>query len=320
MTAAPRMSVRKLARFGLTTTDADRLAAFYENAFGFRRLLVERLFGTDFEKLMDVKGGANRITLGLGDEVVELLQFDDAGEPYPKDTASSDLIFQHLAIVATNVEQAYERLSAVGGWTAISCGGPRLLPWSSGGVTAFKFRDPDGHPLELLGFPDGRAPARWKARSKSDPCLGIDHSAICISDSARSIEFYEALGFRVSARSLNQGPAQERLDGVRKPHVRVTALSPSQATPHIELLCYQSVARGNRTILRDNDIATTRLVLEIGCQSPTDANAGSPQSVIDPDGHHLVIVSPSAAGDKPAAANQENPAAFDHVHQTGACT
>ena len=94
--------------------------------------------------------------------------------------------------------QAYRRLCSVSGWTAISIDGPQRLPASSGGVSAFKFRDPDGHPLELLAFPDGAWPAHWQARSNGDLALGIDHSAISVSDSARSIAFYEALGLRVA--------------------------------------------------------------------------------------------------------------------------
>ena len=50
----------------------------------------------------------------------------------------------------------YARLSAHAGWTTISTDGPQLLPASSGGVTAYKFRDPEGHPLELIAFPPGR--------------------------------------------------------------------------------------------------------------------------------------------------------------------
>ena len=34
----------------------------------------------------------------------------------------------------------------------ITVGGPIRLPCASGGARAFKFRDEDGHPLELLEF------------------------------------------------------------------------------------------------------------------------------------------------------------------------
>jgi catechol 2,3-dioxygenase-like lactoylglutathione lyase family enzyme len=176
----------------------------------------------------------------------------------------------------------------VDGWSAISTGGPQRLPASSGGVSAFKFRDPDGHPLELLAFPPGKSPAPWRSRPDGAVFLGIDHSAIAVSDSARSVAFYEALGLRVAARSLNSGCEQARLDGVSDPHVEVTALAPHQATPHVELLCYRSAAHHADAALRDNDVAATRLIFEVDrhvLESPP-----SRQTLIDPDGHHLVLV------------------------------
>ncbi len=42
--------------------------------------------------------------------------------------------------------------------------GPERLPARSGGVSAFKFRDPDGHPLELLAFPPEAVPPIWRDR------------------------------------------------------------------------------------------------------------------------------------------------------------
>jgi catechol 2,3-dioxygenase-like lactoylglutathione lyase family enzyme len=291
MNAKIDMRVRKLARVGLTTTDANGLANFYEKALGFRRLAAKRFSGAEFERLMNVKGGADGITLGLGNERIELLEFDRSGEPYPKNACSSDLVFQHFAIVATDIDIAYRKLTNVGEWTTISRGGPQKLPETSGGLTAFKFRDPDGHPVELLAFANGKAPARW-TRFSRDVCLGIDHSALSVSDSALSIAFYERLGLRVLETSLNHGPEQARLDAVPEPQVEVTALMPSQATPHIELLCYRSIAHKRVIVLKNNDVAATRLVLETDCLSPADAGTSDPRSVLDPDGHHLLLVSP----------------------------
>jgi len=279
--------VRRLARFSLTTGNIDRLAGFYENAFGCRRLASARLSGQQFEMLMDVDGGAESVTLGLGNEIIELLKFDRAGQPYPDGASAADIVFQHFAIVACDIDSAYGQLSAVAGWTAISIAGPQRLPDSSGGVTAFKFRDPDGHPLELLAFPAGNVPLRWRAGTSSNPCLGIDHSAISVSHCTRSIAFYEDLGLVVSARSLNQGAEQERLDGLPAPRADVVALAPAEASPHVELLHYRSVSKRHALKVRGNDIAATRLVLESRTSDPT-----LPRRVLDPDGHHLLIVPP----------------------------
>jgi catechol 2,3-dioxygenase-like lactoylglutathione lyase family enzyme len=288
--AKPHVLVQRLARFGLTTPNGHQLSNFYQNALDFRLLGTERRSGGEFELLMGVDGGASVVTLGLGDEVVELLQFDRPGRLYPKHANSSDLCFQHFAIVVADINAAYQRLVSAGGWIAISTDGPQQLPASSGGVTAFKFRDPDGHPLELLEFPKDRIPAHWQARSQGNLFLGIDHSAIVVSDSATSIAFYEGLGLRVAARSLNVGQEQERLDAVRHVQVEVTALEPEQATPHVELLCYRSVTQGESSVIRGNDVAATRLMFHVDWSS---AESVTPQGLIDPDGHHLVISVPA---------------------------
>jgi catechol 2,3-dioxygenase-like lactoylglutathione lyase family enzyme len=286
----PHVQVRRLASFGLTTPNAHQLSEFYENALDFRLLRTERCSGPDFERLMGVTGGASSMKLGLGSEIIELLQFDQPGRLYPDDAASSDLCFQHFAIAVVDIHLAYKKLISVGGWTAISTNGPQQLPTSSGGVTAFKLRDPDGHPLELLEFQGGHMPEHWQADVNGNLFLGIDHSAISVADSAASIAFYEGLGLRVAARSLNTGPEQERLDAVKHARVEVSALEPKQVTPHVELLCYRSVTRGDHTVFRSNDVVATRLVFE--AERPSSEGATAPQGLIDPDGHHLVISPP----------------------------
>jgi catechol 2,3-dioxygenase-like lactoylglutathione lyase family enzyme len=287
--AKPDVRVRRLSRFGLTTPNAQQLCEFYQKALDFRLLGTERRSGGEFERLMGVEGGASVVTLGLGAEVIELVQFDRPGRLYPKDTTSSDLCFQHFAIVVADINAAYQRLVSAGGWMAISTDGPQQLRASSGGVTAFKFRDPDGHPLELLEFPSDRMPPYWQSRSQASLFLGIDHSAISVADGAASIAFYDRLGFRVAGHSFNNGPEQERLDAVRHVQVEVTALEPQQATPHVELLCYRSIPRGISSSVRGNDVAATRLMFHVDGSS---AGSGHPRGLIDPDGHRLVISAP----------------------------
>lgn len=271
-----------LSRFSLTTADAESLAAFYEGVFGCRRLSTERLSGPGFETLMGVSGGALGTTLSLGGQIVELLQFDRRGRPYPHEGAAFDLVFQHFAIVVSDMAEAYRRLSAIEGWTAISRGGPQILPASSGGVAAFKFRDPEGHPLELLAFPRDAVPQSWLTNANGALFRGIDHSAISVSDTARSIAFYEGLGLSVSTRSLNRGREQEALDDIANVQVEVTALTARQPDPHLELLCYSEVSPNGSAICGNADIAATRLVFAA-------ADAAASKELVDPDGHHLLI-------------------------------
>ena len=44
---------------------------------------------------------------------------------------------------------------------------PQLLPKTipnAAGIRAFYFRDPDGHPLEMLQFPPDKGDPKWHAR------------------------------------------------------------------------------------------------------------------------------------------------------------
>src|SRR5438094_518151 len=79
--------------------------------------------------------------------------------------------------------------------------GPQLLPRTipgAAGIRAFYFRDPDGHPLEVLQFPRDKGDPKWHAPSDR-LFLGIDHTAIVVSDTRTSLAFYrDLLGFRVA--------------------------------------------------------------------------------------------------------------------------
>jgi catechol 2,3-dioxygenase-like lactoylglutathione lyase family enzyme len=299
---------RRIARFSLTTPDAHRLAAFYASAFDCRLLSSERIAGAGFEELMNVRGGAQCLTLSLGREIIELLEFDRHGRPHPEGVSPLNVAFQHFAIVVGDVRLALQRLEQTIGWTRISDGVPQQLPERSGGVTAFKFRDPDGHPLEFLAFPRGKAPMRWPVPAGNDLFFGVDHSAISVADTERSVAFYGGLGFRVASQALNHGIEQQRLDGIVDPHVEVTALAPGDETPHIELLCYRALSRPAQGIVRNNDAAATRLVIEMA-HLPEPSNRLRERIVLDPDGHRLQLVplhSVSAGAKKTSTVNSSS--------------
>jgi catechol 2,3-dioxygenase-like lactoylglutathione lyase family enzyme len=269
----------RLARFALNCPSPSRTAAFFVQALGFSR--------ADYPHA----GAAEEVTLRLGPSRLDLTPAGPGARPYPKTLPPWSARFQHLALVTPDMAGAMERLRQTPGWTAISRGGAQRLPTSSGGMTAFKFRDPDGHPLELISFPaDDNAPR-------------IDHSAISVADTARSVAFYERLGLTVGPGSINRGPEQERLDGVRHADVQVTTLiPPAWPTPHIELLCYRGAfQRGPTAGLAD--VAATRLILTtphavdleamgLGPPGPLgEVRSWPPQTLMlrDPDGHLLGI-------------------------------
>jgi catechol 2,3-dioxygenase-like lactoylglutathione lyase family enzyme len=282
------LRARCIAGFGLTSPDAARLTEFYATAFGARHVTSEHLSGARFERQMDVRGGALRHTLRLGREAVDILQFDTPGQPYPNPLSPDDTAFQHFALVVSNMDLALAQLQRAPGWTPISRGGPQRLPQRSGGVTAFKFQDPDGHPLELLAFPERGVPPDWTERSADGIFLGIDHSAISVRDTAISTAFYQSLGFTVAAQTFNYGVEQANLDGVPSPQVEVTALSLAASIPHLELLCYRAGVRPSRQVLSSNDVAATRIAL--AAEGVKNDIATAQQFVVDPDGHHLLLL------------------------------
>jgi catechol 2,3-dioxygenase-like lactoylglutathione lyase family enzyme len=279
----------------LCSARAGPLADFYESALGFRRVAMEHLSGAWAQQHLAASGRVMRVTLALGAQRVTMLQFiDRPGRLYPVDAKASDLVFQHFAIVVDDMAAAMAQLARTAGWTAITADGPQQLPVSSGGVTAFKFRDPEGHPLELLAFPPDDVPARWRHVQGNGPFLGIDHSAISVADSVRSAAFYESLGLTVSNRSINDDPAQARLDDLDDPRVEVTAMAPAVETPHVELLAYRSARRYAAPDLAPNDVAATCLVFEVEQgAAESRANPACPMHLVDPDGHRLSIVLPS---------------------------
>lgn len=280
-----------IAGFGLTTPNAPRLAEFYAAAFDCRCGPSERLDSAEVQSMLGIACAAQRTRLTVGAEVIELLQFDHPGSPYPTHHSPVERTFQHLALVVADMHEALLRLEGTAGWSPISRSGPQRLPASSGGVTAFKFRDPDGHPLEFLEFPPTHMPARWRSSRgiTSHGIRGIDHSAISVADTAASTAFYRNLGFVPTARTLNQGEEQAALDGIADPHVEVTSLTiPVHPTPHLELLCYRSNAARGSGAAAANDVAATRILIAVEAGRADDSAVAS--MIQDPDGHRLLVV------------------------------
>lgn len=276
-----RLRAQRIVRISRVVSDLDRAEAFYRDALGFRTISRGQSDSAALFALGATNADAQETVMQLGAAIIALVRFTTSGRPYPPDSQSNDLWFQHLAIVVRDMDAAYAHLSQAAGWQNISVGGPQQLPPSNGSVRAFKFRDPDGHPLELIWFPK-----EWQRNRNEDALfLGVDHSALAISATTRSLNFYRALGFRIDARSLNQGPAQDRLDGLHDAHARITGLRPaSESGPGLELLGYNPAGR-NAGTSRLNDTATDWVTIEV----PT-LGGDIRRTMQDPDGHRLLLV------------------------------
>jgi len=259
-----RPPVTGVAAVGMTVADMDRAVAFYSNVLSFKKTSERYENSTDYQELENVPEAKARVVrMRLGNGFIDLTQYSiPKGKPIPPDSASNDLWFQHLAIVVSNMEKAYERLRQ-NGVQAISDGPQRLPKWNLevAGIEAFYFKDPDGHPLELLHFPAGKGDPEWH-RKTDELFLGIDHTAIAASNTDKSLIFYRRLGFSERGHSLNYGIEQERLSGVAGARVRITSLRGS-AGPGIELLEYQSPQTGRPmpTDERANDLVHHQTVL-----------------------------------------------------------
>jgi catechol 2,3-dioxygenase-like lactoylglutathione lyase family enzyme len=284
-----RLQAERILRISRVVSDLGRAEAFYREGLGFRATTRGRCDAATLAALGLGNDDAEEVVMRLGAQDIALVRFAAQGRPYPPDSRSEDLWFQHLAIVVSDMDAAYAHLSAQAGWRPISAAGPQVLPPWNGAVRAFKFRDPDGHPLELIWFPPDQGRPVWHGDASRGPFLGIDHSALSIASTARSLDFYRALGLRVSDRSLNHGPAQARLDGLPGARVRVTGLRPASATgPGLELLGYQPPGRA-AGVTPANDVATDWVTLAVSLSPGI-----SPRAVHDPDGHRLVLVGHSA--------------------------
>jgi catechol 2,3-dioxygenase-like lactoylglutathione lyase family enzyme len=238
---APR-DARGVACVGLTVSDADRTAEFYTRVLDFRRELEAEVAGESWERLEGVFGlRARTVRVRLGGECLDLTEYlAPRGRPIPDDMRSNDRSFQHVAIVVSDMDEAYRRLRAARVEHASS--GPQRLPdWNpnAGGIRAFYFRDPDRHVLEVISFPPGKGDPRWHAARAGRPTfIGIDHTAIVVSDTEASLRFWrDALGFRVAGTSENYGTEQEHLNNVFGARLRITTLRAAEG-PGVELLEY----------------------------------------------------------------------------------
>ncbi|MFN6465611.1 MAG: VOC family protein [Nostoc sp. DedVER02] len=254
MSSQTDVQVQRIRAIGLTVTNCvgvarrrHRSLEFYTQALLFELVSDITVEGQDYSDLEGVPGAKIRIvTLRLGDELIELMEYlNIQGEPIPRDSQSNDLWFQHLAIVVSDMDRAYAHLRSFP-IEPISVS-PQTIPpenEASGGVRAFKFKDPDGHNLELIWFPPDKGQEKWHQKNHR-LFLGIDHSAIAISNTEQSLHFYrDLLGMQIDSRSLNWRATQSRLDNLPGAEVKITALRPVQDGMGIELLDYILPGKG----------------------------------------------------------------------------
>src|SRR2546422_68717 len=156
---SPQSVVQAVEAIGITVADLDRSVGFFSRVLDFEKVSDREIAGGDYERLEGVFGLRMRVVrMRLGDEAIDLTEYlVPKGRQVPVDSRSNDRWFQHIAIIVSDMDRAYAQLRQFGVEHASS--GPQRLPdWnpSAGGIRAFYFKDPDGHPLEILAPADGR--------------------------------------------------------------------------------------------------------------------------------------------------------------------
>jgi len=302
----------------ITVSDLDRSVEFYSRVLNFQKIGEYEAAGAGYEHLEGVFGVRIRAArMQLGNEKIELTEYlAPKGRPAPVDSRANDGWFQHIAIIVSDMDKAYAWLRQNKLQHASS--GPQRLPdWNknAGGIQAFYFRDPDGHFLEILAFPAEKGDAKWH-RGGDQLFLGIDHTAIVVSDTEASLRFYrDQLGMTVVGESENYGVEQEHLNNVFGDRLHITSLRAASG-PGVEFLEYLAPRDGRPYPPEEkaNDLIhwQTRFLGIDTAQAAHDlrksgapfissgvielpaAEAGFRKSLVvrDPDGHAVQIAEP----------------------------
>jgi catechol 2,3-dioxygenase-like lactoylglutathione lyase family enzyme len=258
----------------MTVSDMDRAVTFYSGVLSFHKVSDIEVAGQEYERLEGVFGIRMRVVrIRLGDEFIELTEYlAPKGHPIPLDARSNDRSFQHIAIIVSDMDKAYRWLRQTKVEHASSS--PQRLPdWNknAAGIRAFYFKDPDGHPLEILQFPLEKGAEKWH-RPFGELFLEIDHTAIVVGDTETSLHFYrDLLGMRIAGESENYGTEQEHANDV--------------------------VHRQAALVTRHADAAAAQLssvyakFVSSGVVAESDGQLGFQKAFLvrDPDGHAILV-------------------------------
>lgn len=312
-------SALEVKKVTFTVNDLEKSVSFFEDILSFKTVeeytlnndLVQYLYGLNSSKVFV------KITkLKLGDEIIELQEFIDEENvsQIPLNSKSTDLWFQHIAIVVSDMDKAYDimRNSDIQHVSTSPQTLPEYLP-NAAGIKAFYFQDIDRHVLELIYFPKDKGNPKWQ-NTTNEIFLGIDHTAIGIANTNASTTFYEdVIGLKTAGHSENYGSEQERLNQVFGAHLWISGLK-AQEGFGVEFLEYLSPPGGrpypvnsiptdlwhwHTTItIHDLDLVYEKLVTgkhQIISNGLVDLNKnlfGGAKGVMvrDPDGHAVLLI------------------------------
>jgi len=223
--------IQSVEKVTITVSDVDKVKLFYIEALGAKEIKTTVFKKNELGLLFDISDPTTEIKIALlqiGTEFIELQSFKGKNIkslPIPEDSRSNDLWFQHIAIVVPNMQKAFEAIQQKKA-TYVSTS-PQTLPAylpAASGISAFYFRDPDGHNLEVINFPKGKGNPRWQSDTTM-PFAGIDHTAIGVSNTDAQYKFYkDILGMNIGGHSENYGTEQEHLNQVFGARLWITGM------------------------------------------------------------------------------------------------
>lgn len=287
------ITVTKVGCPNISVSSLENSISFFEKVLDFKIGEKEK----DVSDLvrsapgMPKTSNARSVQLALGDECIKLTEYQNPrGADFIKDSHGNDLWFEHIAIVVSDMDKAYARLKDAK--VRFVSNIPQTLPeWNknAAGISAFYFRDPDGHYLELIHFPTGKGQSKWQNHADR-LFLGIDHTAITVSNTERSLGFYrDQLHLHVVGGSENYGLEQEHLSGVFNAHVLITSLRADSGIG-VEFLEYLSPSGGREipSHSKISDISTWQIGME--STGPTDTSSYNTTWLKDPDAHVVKLI------------------------------
>lgn len=241
--------ISRVESVGFTVSNMDKAIDFYTRVLPFEKVSDKEVWGDSFEHLSGIFGARVRVVrLQLGNETLELTEYlNSNSRPIPVDSRSNDRWFQHVAIIVSDMDKAFEILRK--NKVRFASTAPQTLPKTipnAAGIKAFYFKDFDNHVLEVLQFPEDKGAAKWHDLAKSGKLfLGIDHTAIVVGNTDESLKFYrDALGLSVAGESMNFGTEQEHLNNVFGAKLHITGLRTREDGIAVEFLEYLAPCDG----------------------------------------------------------------------------
>ncbi|HVM66606.1 MAG TPA: VOC family protein [Acidimicrobiales bacterium] len=139
------LPLQSFSHLCIGVSDIDRSLEFYRRVLGFDVVFDVELDGASLDAVTGAGGSKGRMVGGLvGGVMVELLALGSTGRA----AAGPHLGYTNMSFSIRDLDAAYDQVLALGVR-------PAQKPVDIGGVRMFFVHDPDGTPIELVGYPHG---------------------------------------------------------------------------------------------------------------------------------------------------------------------